>query len=179
MKWVIAVALASFGSTVLAVECGPKLSGERIEQLLKPIGEATALLAQHQNSLNDDVRTYLSRAPIDPALNRIDKLQLEITQIGHVMEYALRVENGLNEALTIAAIRDVMLDSRDRWRVNLFLSLKVFGARTHAEKIAPAIGAVLTRLTMPGVAVDISKLRDSIVLVARAFEGCDKPRSAR
>lgn len=173
MKFYLAVALLTFVGNVLAVQCGPRVAYERIELLQKPIDEIGRTLLQHSESLQQQATSTMIGPQSEISVARVEKIFREIDLLSSAETAGERVSTALQTASVIAGIRDVMLDSRDRERVNLFLSNQLSSIGRGANSAWEYLNKLLTRITIPGVAIDVAKLRDAIAVTRSEFEKCE------
>lgn len=163
-------------SAAIALECGPLVSSEKLDQLQNAVANAGAVLNQHAGSLIQDMRGRLNAAQTEAALAQVDKMQLELNEIQQAESVGERVESALRIASVLAGVRDVMVDRRDTELANKFLSLYIAAAGRYAREANPFVNRILTKISIPGVAIDVAKLRDAIGMVGRELEKCESPK---
>lgn len=173
MKRYLAVGLFFVSVQALSIECGPIVHIVRIEQMKNSVGEAQTTIMQHSGPLVALVKGLIDVASTDSAIREADKMQLQLDFLGQARTAGERLEGALQTALLVAQIRAVMLDRRDKERVNKFLSLSLRDAGRVAELSYRSTSDVLSKLSIPGVAIDVAKLRDESRVVVKEFEKCE------
>lgn len=171
----LAIGLMLVTTQAFAVECGPIMRAVTIHQMEETIREADARMTQHGEALRSESTRLLAAATSDVQLQQIDKLLIEIDLINNATVSSERVQHLLSTGWQLALIRDKMVDARDKAMLSGHLSIQLAGTRPLAEKTSQYISSLLTRLTRPGVAVDLSKLRDSVELVVKNLAKCTPP----
>ena len=175
MKWLNIVWLvAIYVSAVHAVECGPFVQVQKLDQLQSSVRFANGLLTQHRESLQREVSGLLGYAPTQATLNEVDRINREDDLLKSAD--ASVVEMALQNASILAAVRDVMVDQRDRVIVEKYLSISVFGTKRLAEIKLRYLNQILAKISRPGVAIDVSRLRDEVGAIASEFEKCESPK---
>jgi hypothetical protein len=150
-------------------QCGISLREPQVKTLLETLTAATANLDAHKRTLLDEAEAKLDR-------NNIRGSQADSNEhglISRVEGVALRVESALSETLTLARIRDVMQHPFDLQVLTAYLSAQAHHTRNVSQIAATYITDVMTRITRPGIAVDIAKVRDQIAETRKAFADCD------
>jgi len=124
----------------------------------------------------NEVKMLLGRATSDAGIQQIEKINQEINLLDSVTLDYNTVQGPLNTASTLAAIRDVMVDKRDKTILELYLSESAVYAKNHAELSFNATNRTLTVMSRPGIAVDVSRLRDAMGMVLKELQKCESPR---
>ena len=175
-KAILAMLLAVMSSSAAAVECGPIVQTSRLENLTELLTAAETLLNQHNRSFLNEWQNLRDRTLSDAILQQIQKIQFETDLLGSVIANNNSIKGPLDTTLTLANIRDAMVDKRDRTVVALYLSQSAAYTRKIAEISYRDTNESLTKISRPGVAGDVSKLRDAIGMVLRELEKCESPK---
>lgn len=154
MKWIIAAALTLSGATAFAVECGPLVQHDRLNQLESSVQEIGINLIQHHDTLQSEIDGLLRYAQTQSTINEIDRNQRDQSIVAGVLDAGERVGTALNAASMLAGIRDTMMDKRDTVIVERFLSLRISYIKRTAENQLRYVNKILTKLSRPGLAVD-------------------------
>lgn len=104
------------------------------------------------------------------------KLELENSTIDNVLVIAGRVTARLDQTILLLQVREVMVDKRDRAAVSGFLSIVSSTVAKASRSSVEAINRSLIRISRPGIAADVAKLRDRVSDVLAAFENCAMPQ---
>ena len=105
----------------------------------------------------------------------IEQLQSEIADVDSALSAGNDLQTEIANSWMLAMLRDKMVDARDKTMVSAFLSLRLSLARKMSELTDPMIGRTLRRITRPGIAVDVAKLRDAVETVAKELAKCTPP----
>ena len=176
MKWLIAAWLVLIVPAVHAVECGSLIMQNRVEHLKKSLTAANEMLRQHRMSLLNEAGTLLGNTPSDAILNQVAKINREHDLLVGVISDGESVQGPLDTVSTLVSIRDVMVDKRDKMIVELNISLNAVHTKKMAELSYRTTNESLTQMSRPGVAIDVSKLRDTIGLVLGELQKCELPK---
>ena len=156
--------LVLISPTCVAEECGKSLTTSQIEKLRSSIATSQKNILQHMESLTKELTNQ--------ALNQRD--------IGNqVYEEAQGVLVPLEQGLLLTQIKNAMIDSRDRETVERFLSIIAVHTAIASSRAQEKINRLSTSISRPAVALDVSRLRDSVNDVSQALENCTRPRPNR
>lgn len=89
------------------------------------------------------------------------------------------LHDALSRGEMLARIRDLMRDSQDKQILRQSLSSVAHGARDLSHTVHDSVNQTLAGLTRPGIAIDVSKLRDLAGEAAKMFDSCDPSRDIR
>ena len=176
MKWLIAAWLVLIVPVVHAVECGPLITDSRVKSLEKSLTDAIEVLDQHNKLLLDEISKLLASTPSEASLNQAGKINLESDLLLSAKSAGEIVQARLDALSTLVSIRDLMVDKRDKMFVEVQLSASVVFTKNLAEIAYKRANESLARLSRPGVAIDVSKLRDTIGVVSNEFQRCESPK---
>lgn len=176
MKWLFAAWLVLVVSVVHAVECGPLVMDSKVKSLEKSLTDAIEVLDQHNNLLLNEASRLLASTPSEASLNQAEKINLEVDLLVNSRSAGAIIQARLDAVSTLVSIRDSMVDKRDKMIVELYLSAVTVHTKNMAEIAYRQANASLTRMSRPGVAIDVSKLRDTIGTVLREFQRCESPK---
>lgn len=169
MRFVLVVLTSIWSPGAHAVNCGPVISPAQLEQLKRPITRARANLLQHSSALvreleglKDHPRAY-------------DHVGLEQGRVNLAYDGTGALEDMLDRMDVLVQIRDLMVDKRD-WDV-LAGSISIHAVQVNAmsARTQQRLTDVLTKLTRPGIAAEVSQLRGFIAALSEAFGNCDLP----
>ncbi len=163
------------GSQSAALECGPTMRAVTIEQLKVTVKEANARVLQHFRVLNEDLGRRGKAPATGAAIAEADRAAQELGGLIDIMQAVDGTYNALESASLLAAIREQMVYGGDKIAVNPRLSLLLFNARQEAEKTYRSISPLATKITSPGVAADVARMREAIEAVIRVLGNCVAP----
>lgn len=175
LRYALSLALVSTVSTIQAVECGPLANTDNIGQLQQSLDEANSALLRGRRLLVEEVGQLLKGSPrTEAALVESERINRE----QELLESAGASELGawLSSSGTLAAIRDAMQDKRDRFVVEMYLSLQLVMVKQHAEIQLNSVNRSLAKMSRPGLAIDVAKVRDSVNAVLAEFRNCESPK---
>ena len=168
------VAAMLVATELRAVECGPIMRAVTIHQLRDSIKVPNEVLFPHRLRLVDDSKRLLPTKSLEDE-KELATMQLETSRLEAVNGAGTQVQEALGVAWLLASLRDDMRDAGDKKLLNEQLSHYLADARKAAERARPYVGDLLTRAMLPGVAVDIAKLRDAIGFVESDLKNCTSP----
>jgi len=177
MNWLMAAWLVLVIPVVQAVECGPLITSSQVSSLDQSLSEALSLLMGHEKSLGEEIENRLANARSDIEFNRINKISNESDQLRNVSTLGQYVQFRLEALGILISIRDVMVAKLDRTIVEKYLSLMTAAAKQTAEIGYKQTNTVLAKVSRPGIAIDVSKLRDAIGKVVSEFHRCEIPKT--
>ena len=169
------IGLTMMVSTVHAVECGALVTHSRLSELQRSLNVADSALRRDEELLLAEGQGMLKRSPVtDATLNDAMRVLGEQERVSSANTSELELL--LGAASTLAAIRGVMKEKWDRSVVETYLSLSVFSVKGQAEIKLKSLDRILTQTSRPGIAVNISKLRDAVGALVTEFQKCESPR---
>ena len=77
MKWLIAAWLVLIVPAVHAVECGPLIQTDRVNQLHSAVQHVGIGLFPHMNSLQNEIDGSLRYSPTEATVNELGRIQRE------------------------------------------------------------------------------------------------------
>lgn len=163
------------GSQPAAMECGPAARAAMIERMKSTVREANARVLQDFRALNQDPGRREKPAATDAAIAEADRSAQELGSLIDIMQAGDGTGNALESASLFATIRDQVVYGGDKVAANDRLSLLLYLARQEAEKAYQTISPALAKITGPGVAADVAKLRGAIEAVLRVLGNCVPP----
>lgn len=169
MKWLIAAWLVLTVPLVHAVDCGPLVMLSKVTALQDSLTGALSALRQHQGVLMSEGSREARESEFQKIFNEIDRLNLS-------MSGGEQIEIRLDAISILVSIRDFMVDKQDKLIVEQYISLYGLNVKNTAEIVFRSISKTLTQVSRPGVAIDVSKLRDAIGTVVGEFERCEAPK---
>ena len=176
MKWLIAAWLVLIVPAVHAVECGPLIQTDRVNQLHRAVQVLGMGLFPHIDSLQNEIDGLLRYSPTKATVEEVGRISIEQDFLIQANLSGENVETAVNAALVLATVRDFMVDKRDRVVVESYLSISASYVRSIAEIRTRYLNQLLTKMSRPGLAIDVSKLRDAIGMVLGEFQKCESPR---
>lgn len=162
---IVALVFALLATSGHAAECAHTLNQAQLRRLVEPLTKANGTLHQHLKSLTNE----LARTPNRGAF---DTLSLEYDRISTAYDAALMLIDSLNRTEMLVRLHDLMLDARDKKTLNQYLSVAAHDTRETSQVVERALNELLSRLIRPGLAIDVSKVRDSAAKAAKLFESC-------
>ena len=174
-KALMTLSLLCATTSCFAVECGPSVTTATLDKWEETVRSRGAVLDEHsmvliERSMAINLRAMSTGGRNDAELHR---LEMETTVLSGIVTMSDGVEAALSTASAVAAVRDAMLDRRDTERANKFLSLHLATVRKTASVALKRMNTALRKITLPGVAIDASKLRDAIEAIVQEFGRCE------
>jgi len=145
-----------------AADCGRSLKAHDIAEISDRVLEAQKNIGQHTKSLTAELR-----ATGGPEISQ----ELDLTR--WIIQYAEGLRQTLLLTRTLASLRDEMRDPRDKATVQKYLAGVASNSRAVFSSARDGIGANMTSLKRPSIAVDASRLRDLSADSAKLFAECD------
>ena len=163
------------GSQPAAMACGPAARAATIERMKSAVREANAGVLQDFRALNRESGAREKPAATDAANAEADRTAQELGRLIDIMQAGDRTGNALESAALFATIRDQVVYGGEKVAANARLSFLLAVARQEAEKAYQYISPALAKITEPGVAADVAKLRGAIEAVVKALGNCVAP----
>lgn len=176
MKWLITGWLVLVVPLVHAVECGPLIQESKVKALEKSLTDALSKLRQHEEVLINENKRLLAGAFSEVSEKDFQKTTLEIDRVSLSHIVGEQVESRLDATSMQVVIRDLMVDKQDRLIVEKYLSLYAAQLKRISEINYRYISKTLTQVSRPGVAIDVSKLRDVLGTVLGEFQRYEAPK---
>lgn len=155
---------------IYAAECGQMLSHTQISKLTAAARQSNSNLLQHMKSLATEWQGIAGSGVSSV------KLRGELDRVSWTYDYSRELQNSLLRAEMLAQIRDVMRDSRDKQIVQQSLSIAAASTRDLSRTVYESVNELLASLNRPGIAVDVSRLRDLANETEKVFESCELPK---
>jgi hypothetical protein len=166
------IALAALTAlNCMAEECGKRLTDAQIERFIESINVPVNNLSQHTQALLLEEGNLIAAG----AFERADRVAREQVLISSADQVASYVSNNLDKTLLLAQLKNVMVDQRDRMIVEKILSLIAKSVKDTSQRAHERISQLLSKVTRPGIAVDVAKLRDSLAEINKVFSSCTAP----
>lgn len=170
----VRVLIAGLASTFVvaahAAECGSSLRRPDIARLAAAARDSNTNLLQHIKSLTLEWQT-IADGGISSA-----KVRSELDKVRFTHDYSRELQHSLARAELLTQLRDSMRDTKDKQATQSFLSIAASATRELNETVRESVGELLTSATRPGIAVDISRLRDLANETAKLFGNCTLPK---
>jgi hypothetical protein len=179
MNWKALALMACLvhATNAAAADCSQSLTRTEVEKLSTAVAAAQKNLSQHGQSLFEEQGVMLDRGPGNYSSIAFGKISDDQTRLTRADFAATTVASALDQVLTLIMVRDLMVDTQDKLTVETFLSVDAYGVGLHSRNAALYLNQA--RVSRPGIASDLAKLRDSVSGVSAAFENCDKPERRR
>lgn len=132
-------------------------------------------LSLHRGALQDEASKLNSIGAHDKSMRNYDEDGL----IDSAQRSADYVVIELSKSLMLSQLKSMMIDQRDKVAVERFLSLVAVYVGKSSQAAQERLGQILSRVSRPGVAIDIAKLRDILTATTKDFGVCNAPSSTK
>lgn len=165
------VAVLVLMQTAEGADCGASLRHAQVWKLAAAIEAAVKNLTQHRGELITEQEGMLKRrSGFDDIGMR--KVEIEIDNLSSAQDSAGETSKWLDQALLLLQLREAMVDQRDKTTVERHLSLVAVTLAKQSRGAVAYINKTLVRISRPGIATDVARLRDSVGAVLTTFENC-------
>ena len=163
-KTVIALTILMVSTLATAIECGRSVRLADVKDLMDALIKAEDGLQSHSASLRTEPGNSVANEHYERVL--------------YVRTISGDLTNDLSRIMLLIAIRDEMVDKRDRRTVEKLLSRSARHTAQTGLASRDRLDFVLTKITRASLASDISRIRDQAVRTHIAFEKCTAPKDA-
>ena len=152
---------------VLAAGCGQSLTLRELEVVGEPLDRAMETVLQHLVGLAEEMPALVD----SPA--KFQRVSMEHEYVRQSHDAGIMVQGHVDSMRILLGLRELMVDKRDKGTVSQYVARKGAYSRKAAERATQRVNNMLTHVSRPGVAVDVSKLRDALSQVGEVFGKCD------